>query len=143
MKKLEAWKKANKPNSRSILHAFSDELFELKKDGYTQQQMLVFLSENGIKTTKQNLSAFLGRAQKTKNLKIPQGVKNEEKKVEKPQGNPTAINEKNQKNDTEKQAFPSSGQKQEAAEKPNKYANLTPEEKQALVAEKFKKRSNQ
>ena len=31
----------------------------------------------------------------------------------------------------------------EAAEKPNKYANLTLEEKQALVAEKLKRRSNQ
>ena len=80
-KKLEAFKKANKPNSRSALSVFSNELFELKNEGYTQQQMLHFLNENGVKTTKQNLSAFLARATKNKNLK---GVKNEEKKVEKP-----------------------------------------------------------
>ena len=100
-KKLEAFKKANKPNSRSALSVFSNELFELKNEGYTQQQMLHFLNENGVKTTKQNLSAFLARATKNKNLK---GVKNEEKKVEKPSStSPKDDFVRTEQNDTKKQ----------------------------------------
>lgn len=108
-KKLEAFKKANKPNSRSVLSAYASELVELKNEGYTQQQMLVFLRENGVKTTKQNLSAFLGRVNKNKNVQTKQGVKNEEKKVEKPPfASPKDDSFKTDQNDTKKQAVQSS-----------------------------------
>ena len=86
MTKLEKFIKNNEPKkSSSKLSKALDDIFVLKEQGYTLEQIQVYLNvEMKINTSLSNLSAFLKRQSlpvlSTKKTNTPQGsVKNEEK----------------------------------------------------------------
>jgi hypothetical protein len=62
--KLKKWMEKNKPgeNHTSFLHSHLEEIRELLKNGYTQNQIVQFLRDvHNVETTRQNLSFFLKR----------------------------------------------------------------------------------
>jgi phosphopentomutase len=59
---IEKFKKQNPPKNRtSILRKFKDEILQLKKDNYSGTQILDFLKNNEVETTKRNLYYFISR----------------------------------------------------------------------------------
>ena len=113
------WMEKNKPKpSRSKMAPYSNDLLVFEEQGYTLVQMQDFLLSCNVVAGLDEIYRFLKRQKNQK-----KGKKDIATATAKTNSNVTI--------------FP------EAAEKPNKYANLTPEEKQALVAEKLKRRSNQ
>lgn len=59
---LEKFKQRVQPNSRrSKLDKFITEIFALRNDGYTLQQIADFLKENGTVVTRQSVQEFIQR----------------------------------------------------------------------------------
>lgn len=60
--KIDEFIKLNKPaNQRSMFDPYINEIFRLKKAGYSLVQICQFLSENDIKTNKSSLSQYIKR----------------------------------------------------------------------------------
>ena len=59
---LDEFMKQQPPKkARTILAPFLDDILTLKKEGYTEAVILEYLTENGVKTSQQNLNRFLRR----------------------------------------------------------------------------------
>ena len=50
--------------TRTVLAPFLDDIFTLKKEGYTEAVILKYLAENGVMTSQQNLNRFIRRQMK-------------------------------------------------------------------------------
>ena len=56
---IEEFKKKNKPKQISALKKFEDEILELHNANYSLKSITLFLKNNGLKTTFQNVSRFI------------------------------------------------------------------------------------
>ena len=57
--KIEEFKKKNKPKQISKLKKFENEILELHNANYSLKSITLFLKNNGLKTTFQNVSRFI------------------------------------------------------------------------------------
>lgn len=69
--KLKKWLKRNRPNQKkkSCLSEYTEDIQILKDKGFTQLQILDFLTEEGVKTSQQNLSRFIKSQESKKETK--------------------------------------------------------------------------
>lgn len=56
---IEEFKKKNKPKQISKLKKFENEILELHNANYSLKSITLFLKNNGLKTTFQNVSRFI------------------------------------------------------------------------------------
>jgi len=86
MNKLEKWMIKNKPSEKfsSLLFEHKDEIQKLNDECYSQNQILEFLQDAyQIKTSQQNLSAFISRHAENKNQKGEKNIVKNEKNIQK------------------------------------------------------------
>ena len=77
--KIEDFKKKMKPKKDSELKKFQNEILELIHAKYSHESISIFLNQNGVKTSRRNVSKFI------KNLDTKQIPKKEIPKIEEKQ----------------------------------------------------------
>lgn len=79
---LENFKKKNKPKKDSDLRKFQNEILELVGSKYSHESIAKFLEENGVKTTRRNVSKFIKKLDTNQQTKKETFILKDKNKIE-------------------------------------------------------------